>query len=196
MRTVRIKVYQFSELNDNAKQLAIENFRNNQELHLDFFQSDCVEQIEEKGFYGNIQLQYSLSYSQGDGLSFSCGHFQESFLLPIFEEILGKGKEQTAKIIMANSSFENVENKGRYCYASKNDISYEFDNGGYKDYVQVHSVVSKVEEKLKDIYINLCKVLERNGYSVIEYQNSDEAIIENFEANGYEFLASGKIFSN
>ena len=76
MRTIRTKVYNFEELSQEAKQVAIERYRNNTtEVFLDMFQEGCIEAIEEAGFSGDIKLQYDLGYSQGDGLSFSCDYF-------------------------------------------------------------------------------------------------------------------------
>jgi len=193
MRTVETKVFLFNELNEYAKEVAIENFRNSREIFLDFFNDNAIEQIEELGFYGSVKLQYSLSNCQGDGLSFSCKGFDESFLLPIFAEILGKGKEKTVKAIMANCSFVNTGNSGHYCFASKSDIDYYFDS--YKsDYLNISNMVTKVCEKLEDIYIELCKDLEKQGYVDIDYQYSDEAIIEDIEANEYEFEEDGTRF--
>jgi hypothetical protein len=194
MRTIRTKLYTFNELSDEAKQVAIEEYRSEDHVHLDFFHDDAVEQIEKAGFYGNVELQYSLSYCQGDGLSFGCDRIEESLLLSFFAEILGEGKEKTAKVIIDNCSFENTGNKGNhYCYASKGDVSYEFDDYYGKRY-NVHEVVSQVEKKIENLYMELCKDLEKQGYSEIEYQRSDEAIIETILANGWEFLSNGKMY--
>jgi hypothetical protein len=191
MRTIRTKIYTFDELSDEAKQVAIEDLRNSKEIHLDWFIDDAKEQIDEAGFYDDVELQYSLSYCQGDGLSFSCNRIEERVLLSFFAEILGEGKEKTAKVIMDNCSFVNTGNDGHYCYASKRDIDYTFES--YKnDYKNINQVVAKVLEKIENLYVDLCKDLENQGYKEIEYQYSDECIIEDIQANDYEFLKSGK----
>lgn len=192
MRTIRTKVYTFNELSNEAKEVAINEIRNNLEVYLDYFNDDAVEQIENAGFYDDIKLQYSLSYSQGDGLSFSCNKIESKILLKFFAEVLGKGKEKTARIIIDNSYFTNSGNTGHYCYASKNDIEYIFDIG--IDAPNIEKIVAKVEEKIENYYLDLCKDLEKQGYANIQYQYSDEAIIETIEANGYEFLSNGKLF--
>lgn len=194
MRTIRTKVYKFEELVVDAQQNAIEEFQQNQEIHLDFFNDDAKGQIEQAGFYDNVELQYSLSYCQGDGLSFSCNRVEESVLLSFFAEILGKDKEKTAKIIIENCSFENTGNKGsHYCYASTNDITFEFDDySGTRN--NIHEVVSQVEKKLAVKYFDLCKELENQGYKDIEYQRSEENVREILIENEYEFLANGKQF--
>jgi hypothetical protein len=151
-----------------------------------------VEQIENVGFYGDVKLQYSLSYCQGGGLSFSCNNIKESLLLPLFAEILGEGKEKTSKIIIENSYFSNSGSNGYYCYASRNDIEYIFDYN--IDAPNIENIVLQVETKIQNLYMELCKDLEKKGYEDIEYQCSDEAITETIIANDYEFLSNGKMY--
>ena len=193
MRTIRTKVYTFNELSQEAKEIAIENYRDKMDVYLDCFNDDAVEQIEKAGFYDDVKLQYSLSYSQGDGLSFSCSRIEERVLLSFFAEVLGKGKEKTAKVIIENCSFVNTGNDGRHCFASKNDIEFILES--YKnDYNNINNIVKKVETKIENLYMELCEDLEKQGYSDIEYQYSDEAITETLIANEYEFLANGKMY--
>ena len=190
MKTIEIELYKFIELSENAKNLAIENERN-KEIEFDWFSDFCHEQISENGFKGNIKLQYSLSYSQGDGLSFSCDYFDN--LNALFIEILGTEKQKTIDTILNNISFKCDGNNGRYCYASKNDISLELDD--YKgNNCLIHEIVSKVESKLKDLYIDLCNQLEKQGYDDIDYQYSDEYITETLTENDYYFTIDGKIY--
>jgi hypothetical protein len=195
MRTIRTKVYNFNELVVDAQQNAIETERNKDyNVDLTIFKEDCVERIEEVGFCGDIKLQYDLSYSQGDGLSFSCAGFDYEKLVLMFVEILGENETKTAKLIADNCDFENTGNKGRGCFASKSDIDYILDDN--LDMPNIENVVSKVLEKLEDLYMDLCKDLEKQGYSEIEHQNSDEYISENLISNEYEFTKDGNRFYN
>ena len=191
MKTIEIELYKFTELSENAKNAAIEKHKENSEIFLDFFSDDCHEQIREKGFKGNIKLQYSLSCSQGDGLSFSCDYFDN--LNALFIEILGTEKQKTIDSIINNISFKCDGNNGRYCYASKNDINLELDDYKGNNYL-IHEIVSKVESKLKDLYIDLCNQLEKQGYDDIEYQYSDEYITETLTENDCYFTIDGKIY--
>ena len=190
MKTIEIELYKFTELSESAKNKAIENERKH-EIEFDWFSDFCHEQISENGFKGNIKLQYSLSCSQGDGLSFSCDYFDN--LNALFIEILGTEKQKTIDCIINNISFKCDGNNGRYCYASKNDISLELDDYKGNNYL-IHEIVSKVESKLKDLYIDLCNQLEKQGYNDIEHQYSDEYIIETLTENDYYFTINGKIY--
>jgi hypothetical protein len=191
MRTIKTNLYNFHELSKAAQETAIEKQRNNEyNVFLDFFYDDCIELIKEKGFKGNIELQYSLSYSQGDGLSFSCDYFDN--LNELFTEVLGPEKQKTINCIINNCSLKINGNNGRYCYAHRNDVNFELDNYYVKSSTNLDNLISQVESKLKDLYIDLCKELENKGYSEIEYQNSDEYIIDFFNNNEIEFYENGE----
>lgn len=193
MRTVRTKVYKFEELNENAKQVAIENHRKDQEICLDFFNDYAKEQIEAAGFKGNIELQYSLNCSQGDGLSFSCDCFDK--LNELFIEVLGANKTKTIDCIINELKFVNNGNDGRYCYASKSDIELCLNNYYVKSSQNIDELISKVEKKIQNSYIELCKNLENQGYKEIEEQQSDEYISSELIDNDYDFLVNGELFN-
>jgi len=189
MRTIKTNLYEFHELSKVAQETAIEKQRNN-DVFLDFFNDDCIEQIIASGFKGNVNLEYSLSYSQGDGLSFSCDYFDN--LNALFVEILGTEKQKTIDCIINSCSFKNKGNNSRYCYANRNDVNFELDNYYVKSSTNLENLISQVETKLRDLYINLCKELEKQGYKDIEYQNSDECIIDFFNSNEIEFYENGE----
>lgn len=190
MRTIQTTLYQFNELSEQAQQIAIENERNSEyNIYLDFFYDYCIEQIKEKGFNGNIELQYSLNYNQGDGLSFSAKYYDN--LKDIFISILGDKKQKTIDLILENCILEIKGNRGHYYYASRKDINLELNNYYLKSTTNLDILISKVETKLTDIYIELCKQLQNEGYSEIEYQNSDEYIKEFLINNQIEFTEYG-----
>ena len=193
MRTIRTKVYQFNELNDEAKQVAIENYRNNNhEVEFDAFRESCIEQAIDTGFE-YISLQYSLGYSQGDGLSFGAKNC--TIIEKLILEVLGTGKEKTANLLSENIYFSLHANNGHYTYASKSDIDFYFDfPTTLQNTDNLDKLAEKVLDKLQTIYMDLCKKLEKQGYSEIEYQNSDEYISENLISNEYEFTKEGNIF--
>jgi hypothetical protein len=185
-----IQIYNFNELSQEAKETAIKNFRGEGEVFLDFFNDDCIQIINERGFKGNIKLQYSLSNCQGDGLSFGCDYFDSKKLHEIFREVLGSGKDKTIETILNNSYFKLNGNSGRYCYANIGDLEYIFDDN--INAPNIEEVVGKVETKLLEIYLKLCSELEKMGYDEIEYQYSDEYVITELIEREYEFLENGK----
>ena len=195
MRIIETQVYTFDELSDDAKEKAIEKFRDNEYKHLDldYFAEDCIYQLEKLGFV-NPQVQYSLGYCQGDGLSFEADEYSK--LEDLYIEELGKEKEKTAKLLADNSTFICTGNKGGYCYASTSHIDLYIENyssGINTDCNNINDVVHIVRGKLEDLYIDICNNLEKQGYDEIEYRLSDECIIENIQCNEYEFTKEGKL---
>jgi len=191
MRTIRTKVYQFNELNDDAKEVAINWYREKNRVDLGLFNEGAKEKIEDIGFLGNVELRYSLSNSQGDGLSFSCDYFDK--LNELFIEVLGQGKEKTINCIINNCLFKLTGNTGHYCFASTSDIDYYLEDKE-REYYRVTHIVRKVCKDLKGIYMKLCEDLEKDAYIDIEYQLSDDYIAEELIENEYEFTKSGKRF--
>lgn len=192
MKTIELTLYKFDELSDESKQNAIETQRNSDyNIYLDSFDDDAHEQIIDAGFRGKIKLQYSLSYCQGDGLSFSCDYFDK--LNDLFIEILGEGKQKTIDCLINNCSFV-LKSNNQYCFASKNDLDFYLDNYYVKSQSNIDLVVEKVREKLENLYIDLCKSLEKQGYNEIDYQNSDEYISEMLISNDYDFTENGVIY--
>jgi len=196
MRVIETRAYKFNELSKEAKDKAIEEHREWEWAHgeyLHFFTEDCEEHAKELGFT-DCKFQYSLSCSQGDGLSFSAENYEG--LEKLFLNELGKGKGNTAKILAENCTVEIKGNNGRYCYASENDVELYIEN--YTSSINctnidnIEDVVSGVESELKTIYMDLCRKLEKQGYDEIDYQNSDECISETIESNEYEFTEDGK----
>lgn len=193
MKTIEIQLYKFNELSENAKNNAIENERNNENnVDLFFFSDMAKEQIFENGFKGNIEIQYSLNYCQGDGLSFNCDYYDK--LNDLFVEILGINKQKTIDCLINNCSFKLKSTNNRYCYASKRDLDFELNNYYVKSQNNIDLVIDKVREKLENLYMNLCKDLENQGYKEIEYQNSDECITENLIINDYDFTEKGEMY--
>jgi len=193
MRIIETEVYEFHELSKQAKENAIKYFREDTEVMLDFFKDDCVHYANERGFE-DIELQYSLGYCQGDGLSFSAQEYTK--LEELYLDELGKGKEKTAKLLADNTYFKCTGNNGYYCFASSSDIDIWIENYTSSintDCENINEVVNNVRLKLEQIYCDVCDELETRGYDEIEYQYSDECIIMDIEANQYEFTKEGTL---
>jgi hypothetical protein len=191
MQTVTINTYKFSELSEEAKQVAINWYRDgNQWDLLPFFADECNETLEESGFVG-AKVSYSLSWCQGDGLSFNADYYNK--LEELFLAELGAGKERTAKLLADSCNQVFKGNNGRYSYASASDVDLYID-GNHNELNNINATVGIVLSALEDLYMDTCKKLEKQGYAEIEWQNSDEAIIESIEANDYDFLENGKIW--
>ena len=191
MRTIRTKVYQFSELSKQVQQTAIEWYKgilNNDADILQGFEDYCKEEAEKQGF-NDIKIQYSFSYSQGDGLSFSCKNFN---IKKFLTENTRLHKDSVINTLSNKLTVEINGNNSRYCYASRSDIDLYLDAN--KDYPNIQSIIPSLLTDLEDKYLTLCKELENIGYKWLEAAFEDESIIANIEANEYEFTIDGNRF--
>lgn len=191
MRTVRLKVYKFSELSQEAKEKAMEKFVQDDDFEFSLFSDSAVEQLKELGF-SEPKIRYNLSYSQGDGFSFDADGYKK--LPDLFKKYLGTGKDKLIGIIINNCDL-SIKQSGSHHYAfpSKGDIDLTVNNYT-RNYPNVEELVSKVLADLEDLYIETCKDLEKDGYAELEYRTTEEFIAEEYAVNGTEFTIDGEPF--
>lgn len=197
MKTIEIQLFKFEELTPEAQQKAINDEMKHayEYLNLDMFYDDATEQIKDAGFLNPV-LSYSLSYSQGDGLSFKADRYEK--LTELFVEVLGPGKEKTAKLLADNCTIILKGNTGHYAYAHRNQVDLYLEN--YTSSINVvntnniDAVVNKVLTLLEDKYMLLCGQLEKQGYAEIEYLTGEENARETLICNDYDFTADGTIY--
>jgi len=82
--TKQYKVYEFNELSKEAKQKVINDYyKHEQECGNIFLEDDILNEmgcIDEYNIFEGVKLCYSLSYCQGDGLSFESTINLKNFL--------------------------------------------------------------------------------------------------------------------
>ena len=195
MKTVKVNVYQFEELNDKAKDKVRSLYYEWSDLEQ--WNEDAKEQIESAGFV-DPELIYSLSYCQGDGLSFKAAGLTEEKQKEILCSLLGPGKEKRAQIIIDSGALaiELKGNSGHYAFSSRHDVDAYLDSYfNEDDHIYLYNLICDFNDVLESDYINLCSQLEAQGYNEIEYQQSDEYITEEVEANERFFTIDGELFS-
>lgn len=166
MRQITKNIYSFEELSTEAKEKAIEYFRENEDYP--FLKEDLEMQLEdllkENGIKATeAKLYYSLSNCQGDGLMFE-GVFQ-----------------------WKNHQIE-AKHSGFYCHSYSKTLEITNEEG--------EEANEKTEKEFEEIYQSICEELEKNGYSIIENALLDETIKENILANEYKFFENGEYFIN
>jgi hypothetical protein len=188
MKTIRIKVYKFNELSQDAQNKAIDKLR---DINVDFdWWEPIIEGFDEilhhQGFE-DAEIYFSGFYSQGDGLCFDAKINLDKFELTNQEKRISK--------LINNNYIDNF-------YIAKNSYSnhYSHEKTRYIDYYEItHENINKalnsISTHLESKRLEYCKKF----YSQLEeYYNelrSDEAIIETIEANDYDFLANGELFN-
>jgi len=187
-KTIRVKVYQFSELKtENAKQNAIEWFRDGNEYHC----SDDVLDSIKKGLlhFGAELKNYSIDWDNINVCDFSIdmGTTDE------IEELKGARLWK----YLHNNNLLTYWNK--YHKKTENLLAGDCPFTGIcfdEDFLDnIRQFVKKPDsttfkELLTDAVYNTINA----GCKDWEYQQSDEAIIETIEANEYEFKADGTRF--
>jgi hypothetical protein len=189
MDTVKINIYKFSELSDKAKEKAIELWYESEEYPM--LSDDIKEDLSQiDSYFEDTKLEYSLSYSQGDGLSFS-GDFILSKWIKDNNDKYKLSDEEIDSIIESTSVWSKG-NDGRYAYASESDIDFEttFEDCDLSD--QIEGIVMDIRK----YYIDICDKLEKYGYDIIEYRMTEDEFNDHCESNDYRFYASGKMYSD
>lgn len=171
MRTIRIKLYKFSELSESAKQKAIENLS---DINVDYnWWTSTYEDAE------NIGLKitsFELDRNR---------HAKGDFLL---------SANEVAQNIFSNHGHECET----YTTAEKFMKEWEPIFINYMDEEHEMYESKESEEQLQEIENEfLISLLE--DYSIMlqnefEYLQEEEAIIETIEANEYEFTITGERF--
>lgn len=170
MREVHVtyKVYKYDELKQKSKDRAMRDFceHNSYDFLEDQLDDELKYLLTQHGIeYDQLVLNYSLSYSQGDGVSFT-GYFT-----------------------MQNIEFFVYRVNNHYCHSKTVNFDYrDHVDEGYEELNQ------KQFDKFKSIYFDICKAIEKLGYDIIDYEQSEEYFKEHCESNEIEFLDNGKIF--
>lgn len=197
MKTRRIEIYEFSELSDEAKEKAMQWFR---EGNLDSEWYDGVyEDAKEVGKLIGIDIDkiyFSGFSSQGDGACFEGNYEYRIGSVKEIKKYAPKNKElhriavELSKI--QRKSFygltARVKHFGAYSHelCTQIDVYGDFELGD-RYYVDFISNEEGIIELLRDFMKWIYKSLEADH----DYLNADKQVIESIECNEYEFLKDG-----
>jgi hypothetical protein len=169
-------VYKLEELPKEAQEKALEEHRKYTEYYgLSYLLTERLQELlkdnkivdtndTSKAGTKPTNVLYSLSYCQGDGAMFE-GDFVYTY----------NGKEYTI----------TIKHSGIYYHSNSKNIYVRDMEGEDVDEWE------DVEKSLNDVYISICKQLEREGYDFMEYEDSMESFSESCEANEYTFTIDG-----
>lgn len=207
--TKTINLYTFDELNEDAKQ-AVREWYIYDPYRAELFKENVACDLENLFPASNLDVAFSLSYCQGDGLNvFGNLDFSDMFtaakLAPRVSTALdGFTEKERRRICYYSRSFSYVlERNRRYCYSCK-----------FVDLKNAEYTAEEWIDALKDQYIRdideslILRFLkasfswleeydaqqERAGYTFL-YEPDDAEISEACEANDWYFLESGKFYA-
>lgn len=209
MRTevVEYKIYKFNELSDGSKEKV-------KQWYLDvvqepcFFTEDCEQDLYNLFGENDLKVQYSLGYRQGDGFNiygkidaeniFNClEKHNGGTQLEKFENVLTEKEKKTILHYAEECGEIELPENNRYCYSLAyyidivNEWEWNLENVCYKNINT--EVLKKFETMVREIFGELCKSYEENGYNYF-YEISEEDLEEICEENELEFYENGKLY--
>jgi hypothetical protein len=189
-------VYSLDELDQDARKKAIEDYRqdSSESMSLDCETSEMKRLLEMFGF-NDVKLYYSGFWSQGDGASF-VGSYKHvaGGLKAVKEEFAGtwfKDVIYYLELLEAinkkcfYSLLYRIDSRGNYCHANTMQIDYISDYRGDRPF-------DKYEDELLEYVRGIGNTFYRMLEKAYDGYLSDESLIENIEANGYEFYENGE----
>lgn len=163
MKTTTIKLYEYSELAEEAKKKALDAWNENSDMPFlpSMLQDECGQLLKAhdiKCLSNHPKCLYSLSYCQGDGLMFE-GKFEWKDYYAI------------------------IKHDGRYYHS--NSKTYELVDAEGVEAPQASC------DAFEAIYQDICKKLEKLGYELIAEETSEAHFIDECNANEWTFEANG-----
>ena len=164
MKTIKIKVYKFDELDKQTKEKVIENYRY---INVDnTFWYDCIK--EEFNSLGLEIQEFNLDR----------GNYAKIYIDNL-EETSKKIIEEFGDSVLIKQTAKNYINE------------YEKIQANFKEDEDVERELELLDEQYEKEYsVDILSYL-RSSY---DWEISDEAITETIEANDYDFTIEGKIY--
>ena len=201
MRTVTktINLYRYDELNDKAKERAKNDYlKFLQECNI--FYDDIISTLKEDFPNSKLDIQFSLSYCQGDGANVY-GTLNLRDILPYMKNLTEK-ERKTMEFYAEKIHIEITFSYNRwYSYSLKDtdknngdliqDIIDDAENAGIRDFNV--SLVRCVALFACDYFKQRDKEYEREGYEYF-FEVDEETLSEWAAANEYEFTEDGEIY--
>lgn len=149
-------VYNFNELSKEAKQVVKNWYLEEQEPT--FFSEDCKGLLLENYGITELDIQYSLGYSQGDGLCM-CGTIQT--YNDTFFNIITEGYNEAQKEHIKENLYNIRFVKFNHYYSHSKTVHIEFD---YADSIEDMEINTDIlENNVRRWYFEKCADFEKNG---------------------------------
>ena len=211
MRSVNVtyKIYEFSELSEDAKAKVkkwyLDNFYQNEE-----FSDICKEDLSHRFPKSDLKVQYSLSYCQGDGLNVYGTLNLKDVLYNLSITPLTSFKpedsftEKEKRTLCCNAKECGWEitlpqnHRYTYCIVDRIDFTEEWEyilteiTPPFKNLNK--KLMNRFQQYIVDLFTKFCAELETAGYHFF-YSIDDEAIKNVCDINEWMFLEDGTLFS-
>jgi len=192
MRTIETKVYEFDELTDEAKETAVEQVRTSYYNYNNFAEwaiDDCAllepKHDELNELFGS-KYEFPLLKNTRKNIYFST---DRDWFLSCEEAIEVQNIEQFLTWLGLPTELINDDDFSYEIFTPRYrnaDTTIQFD--GYAS--EYDAVIGEAIDKFESHIDDVLRRIEQD----IDYHFTDEAIIEDIEANDYEFTEDGSIY--
>ena len=202
--TITTTVYTFEELSDEAKEKALEFYRDFNTAYWEWWETtldDQKEQLEKAGI-NKPAIEFSGFWSQGDGLSFTSKDVNLETLMES-SKAAEKYPEFYKELQLGNIDYSCYIPRTSHHYSHARTAAFSLDTvyptvDDEQDYDDLQDIIDRdlqgIIDYLDDWRMDKCHEFYRALENEFNYLTADEALIESFEANEMEFTADGKAF--
>ena len=209
-RTHRVKVYQFAELDDRAKEKARDWFRQSDAEWFDADEFKDEVLCEHAAYHHRLKTtvcHFSLSYCQGDGVAFY-GDLDLDFFVndpadgdgpPGGGSLVGL-RRKIRKLVRdlrktgADVSVSIGGQYGHYHHWNSMSVTVEAAGGEDRKAARRDELANQLEPLLNEYLTAVSHDTEELGYKELEYRDSAEVVDETITINEYEFTEDGERF--
>ena len=208
--TKEYKVYNYSELSEEAKEKAKQWYLDDDFKPMEFTHI-YMEDLRYLFPNSDLKMQYSLNYCQGDGLNIYGNLDVNDVIARITENIADESMEKfvnalTEKEIKTIKAYMEVcgkeielpYNNGHYeyCIADRTDFAEEWiEELEYQMYKNIQvNTIRKLEKIVKEMFTTMSMQYEKYGYEFF-YEVDDDTMTEVCEVNEWMFLEDGTFFA-
>ena len=208
--TREYKVYNFSELSEDAKE-KVKQWYLDDDFRPCEFENIYTEDLRYLFNNSDLKLQFSLSYCQGDGLNiygkldlmdvFTAIRDTEHSgdLFEQYKDLFSEHEQKTIEAYMEVCGREvELPYNRHYCYCIDDRVDFADDWIESLEYCRYKNIqidtIRKMEKLVGRMFENLSATYEKYGYDYF-YNADDEVVNEECEANGWRFLEDGTFFA-
>lgn len=208
--TREYKVYNFSELSEDAKEKAKQWYLDD-DFRPQEFENIYTEDLHYLFNNSDLKMQFSLSYCQGDGLNIygkldlmdvfaairDTDHSGEQFKQ--YKDLFSEHEQKTIEAYMEVCGREiELPYNRHYCYCVDDRVDFANEWIEILEYCRYKNIqidtIRKMEKLVGMMFENLSATYEKYGYDYF-YNADDEVVNEACEANGWRFLEDGTFFA-
>ena len=197
MKDVKVNVYEFNELSKDVQERVIERYQDELAGFLDV-QLEEIMKWELNKYTNNLdfRLNYSLSYCQGDGVSFTGSAESKEELFTLASLVYDNKIPKNILRLIKHEIIYSVEFvRGNSHYVHKYTVTPTIiDNNIGDGYCHIRRAIAAFEKKIHEWYLQTCDNLEKVGYDTIENMYHKDTIKGYIESNEFKFFIDGRDF--